>query len=101
MVANIRAMILDEAQKCGGFMQLLMKPKNTGRAWTREERQVLRMHLKHLSCYVPIMVIFVMPFGSLLIPVLAEILDRRRTRRKLREKDLVAEDHGRAIVRSK
>ena len=95
MVANNRAMILGEARKIGGFMQLLMKPRNTGRAWTGEERQVLRMHLKHLSYYLPIMVIFAMPFGSLLIPVLAEILDRRETRRKLHENDLNASGEAR------
>lgn len=98
MVANNRAMILDEAQKIGGFMQLLMKPRNTGQSWTSEDRHVLRMHLKHLSCYVPMMIIFAMPFGSLLIPVLAEILDRRGTRRKLHEKDLRSAGDGQAIM---
>lgn len=79
VIANNRMVILDEAHKVTGFMHLLMKPRNTGKTWTSEERRVLRAHLKHLSCYVPIAVIFVMPFGSLLIPVLAEILDRRAT----------------------
>ena len=98
MLANNRAMILDEAQKITGFMHLLMKPRNTGKAWTSEEKRLLRLHLKHLSYYVPIMIIFVLPFGSLLIPVLAEILDRRGTRRP-HGKGLNTTGHGRAVVR--
>jgi len=98
MIANNRTMILDEAHKIGGFMHLLMKPRNTGKSWTSEERRLLRMHLKRLSYYVPIMIIFVLPFGSLLIPVLAEILDRRGTHRKSSEQHLDAAGHGQAVV---
>jgi hypothetical protein len=98
MVANNRTMILNEAQKISGFMHLLMKPTNTGKAWTSEERRLLRMHLKHLSYYVPMIAIFAMPFGSLLIPVLAEILDRRTNRRKAHATNLDAAGHGQAAV---
>ena len=98
MITNNRAMILDEARKMSGFMRLLMKPRNTGEAWTSEERRLLRMHLKHLSYYVPMMAIFAMPFGSLLIPVLAEVLDRRANRRTARAKELDAIDRGQAVV---
>ena len=82
MVANNRALLLNEAEKITGFMRLLMKPRNTQTKWTREERRLLKMHLRHLSYYVPALVIFVMPFGSLLIPLLAEILDRRKAFRR-------------------
>ncbi len=82
MVANHKALLLHEAEKITGFMRLLMKPRNTQVKWTKEERRLLKMHLKHLSYYVPALVIFVMPFGSLLIPLLAEILDRRKTFRR-------------------
>lgn len=78
MAANHKALLLHEAEKITGFMRLLMKPRNTRLKWTREEKKLLRMHLKHLSYYVPALAIFVMPFGSLLIPLLAEILDRRK-----------------------
>ncbi len=81
MIAKNKALLLDEAGKINGFMGLLMKPRNTHKAWTKEERRLLRAHLIHLSYYVPVLFIFVLPFGSLLIPVLAEILDRRRSRR--------------------
>ena len=59
-------------------MKLLMKKRNTGFAWTKEEKKHLQSQLKHLSLYVPILIIFILPFGTLLIPVLAEMLDRRK-----------------------
>jgi hypothetical protein len=82
MAANHKALLLHEAEKITGFMRLLMKPRNTQAKWTKEERRLLKMHLKHLSYYVPALVVFVMPFGSLLIPLLAEILDRRKAFRR-------------------
>lgn len=58
-------------------MRLLMKQRNTGVKWTREEKTQLKSNLKHLSLYVPALIIFALPFGSLLLPVLTEVLDRR------------------------
>lgn len=78
-----KKMILDEAVQINGFMKLLMKPRNSGTGWTKHEKMQLRKHLKHLSCYVPVLIVFLLPFGSLLIPVLAEILDRRRNKRAI------------------
>ncbi|MGD0626313.1 MAG: hypothetical protein ABSB32_16530 [Thermodesulfobacteriota bacterium] len=49
--------------------------------WTKEEKEQIKNHLKHISLYVPILLIFILPGGSLMLPILAEILDRRRTRR--------------------
>jgi hypothetical protein len=97
-VAKNRAMLLNEAQTISGFMHLLMKHRNTGEIWTREEKQLLKMHLLHLSCYVPALAIFALPFGSLLIPVLAEILDRRSIHRKARAEDLDEARQGPAIA---
>ncbi len=76
-----KRMILDEAVQINGFMKLLMKPRNAGTDWTKQEKAQLMQHVKHLSCYVPVLIIFLLPFGSLLIPVLAEILDRRKNKR--------------------
>jgi len=86
-------MILDEAVQINGFMKLLMKPKNTHTGWTKEEKVQLRNHLKHLSCYVPVLIIFLLPFGSLLIPVLAEILDRRKSKRTAVTEVVTPSDH--------
>lgn len=74
-------LIYSEADYMKGFMSLLMKPRNTGLPWTREELRALKACLQHLAHYIPVMMIFLLPFGSLLLPVLAEALDRRRTKR--------------------
>jgi len=76
-----RALILQESKHISEFIHLLMKHRNTGAKWTEEEIALLKSHLKHLSLYVPALIIFVLPFGSLLIPILAEILDRREKSR--------------------
>jgi hypothetical protein len=64
-----------------GFMRLLMKRRNKEGLWTAGEQAQLKEHLRHLSLYVPALIVFLLPFGSLLLPVLAFVLDRRRTRR--------------------
>ena len=76
-----RALILQESQHMAYFIQLLMKRRNTGVKWTGEEITRLKSHLKHLSLYVPALIIFVLPFGLFLLPILAEILDRREKSR--------------------
>jgi len=80
-----KALLIHEAEKIHGFMRLLMKYRNTRSTWTREEKRTLRTHLWHLSSYIPALVIFCLPFGSLLFPLLAEILDRRRKKRLFAE----------------
>jgi ribosomal protein L24E len=94
MVRNNKELLLHEADKITGFMRLLMKPRNTKVKWTKEERRLLKTHLRHLSYYVPALVIFVMPFGSLLIPLLAEVLDRRKAFRKTAQNGFDAADSG-------
>ena len=76
-----KALILQESQHISDFILLLMKRRNTGVKWTGEEITILKSHLKHLSLYVPALIIFVLPFGLFLLPILAEILDRREKRR--------------------
>jgi len=74
-------MILEEAGQINGFMKLLMKPRNTGAGWTKQEKAQLRKHLKRLSLYVPVLIIFLAPtLAPSSIPVLAEILDRRKNK---------------------
>jgi len=75
------ALIMNEARHAEGFMRLLMKPRNTGDIWTKEERVQLRNYLRRLVAYVPVLLIFLLPCGTLLIPILAEILDRRKESR--------------------
>jgi len=73
-----RDLILHESRHIKNFMLLLMKHQNTGLIWTKDEKKELRAHLKHLTLYVPALIIFILPCGALLLPVLAEILDRRK-----------------------
>lgn len=85
-ILKYRALIHQESQHIEEFMHLLMKRRNTGVKWTGEEITRIKSHLKHLSLYVPALIIFVLPFGSVLLPILPEILDRRnKSRTKLKE----------------
>ena len=81
LILKNKELILTEAQQFQGFLHLLFKQRNTDLKWTKEERQQVKNYLKRLSLYVPILIVFALPGGSLMLPVLAEILDRRKTRR--------------------
>jgi len=81
LVAKNRELILKEAGLINGFMSLFMKPVNSGISWTREEKRELKQHFRHLSLYVPVLIIFLLPGGSFLLPFLAEVLDRRKQKR--------------------
>ncbi|MBI5407922.1 MAG: hypothetical protein HZA14_00990 [Nitrospirae bacterium] len=82
IISRHREVISREASLIQGFMQLLMKPSNTGNTWTKEEQTLLKSHLKHLSGYIPVLMIFLLPGGSLLLPFLAELLNRRKAKRE-------------------
>ncbi len=64
-----------------GLMQLLMKTRNTEEKWTSEEKKEVKRHLKNIAKIIPAVAIFSLPGGSFLLPILAEVLDRRKTRR--------------------
>jgi hypothetical protein len=81
LIIKNKELILSEAQQFQGFLHLLFKQRNTDLKWTKEEKEQIKNHLKRLSLYVPILIIFILPGGSLMLPFLAEILDRRKTRR--------------------
>lgn len=81
LIAKNRTLILQEAASLHDFMSLLMKRRNTGVRWTREEKQRLRNDMAQLSLVVPALAIFLLPGGAFLLPFLAEALDRRKNRR--------------------
>jgi len=81
-------LILDEAKYLDGFMDLLMKQRNTGEKWTFRERMQLKSGIKRLVGYVPVLAVFLLPGGLLLIPIMAEAMDRRKRSRKGRTDDL-------------
>jgi hypothetical protein len=80
-ISKNREMILEEGQHIRGFMRLLMKYRNNGIQWTQEETHDLKSHVKRLSLHAPFLMIIVLPFGLVLLPILAEVLDRRKKRR--------------------
>jgi len=77
-----KAFLLSQVLAVQGLMQLLMKNRNTGEKWSREEIREIKKHLRHISKMVPVIIVFMLPGGSLLLPFLAEVLDRRKTIRR-------------------
>ncbi|MDH5202744.1 MAG: LETM1 domain-containing protein [Nitrospirota bacterium] len=73
--------ILNEVLEVKGLMQLLMKNRNTGEKWTKEEKKEIKKHFKNISKVVPVLLIFFLPGGFLLLPFLTEVLDRRKIKR--------------------
>ncbi len=81
LILKNKEMIFHEAQQMQGFLFLLFKERNSDSKWTREEKEQMKTYLQRLSAYVPVIALFILPGGSLLLPFLAEILDRRKQRR--------------------
>jgi hypothetical protein len=83
LCATWRAAALHEILEVQGLMRLLMRARNTHRKWTSEEKVEIAAHLKEISKTIPMLVVFCLPGGSLLLPIFASLVDRRRTRRIL------------------
>ena len=77
---RLRALALDEVSRIQDFMRLLMKPRN-GQVWNAEDRIALRAHLKRAAHTLPILGLFSLPMGGLLLAALAFALDRRHKNR--------------------
>lgn len=73
--------LVGELSKVKGLMPLLMKPRNKQR-WSAEDRRELAMHLRRLRAVSPYIVVFAMPGGLAMLPILAWWLDRRRGQRQ-------------------
>lgn len=67
-----------EASAMKGFMHILMKHRNTGEKWTKEEKKLIKQHLKTLALAVPALIVFLPPGGSIFLPILVDVLDRRK-----------------------
>ena len=80
-----REFILHEVLEVKGLMHLLMKHRNTGEKWSREEIKEIRAHLREISRAVPALIIFLLPGGSLFLPFLATVLDRMAVKRESNE----------------
>ena len=78
---NSKEILFYESRQMQGFMQLLMKPKNTGERWSHEDRRELKNYFKYMSVYIPFLIVFLMPGGLFFLPIFSSILDRRRVKR--------------------
>ena len=74
-----RKALLAEMVQVRGLMPLLMKPRNKQK-WSEADLRELRVHLQRLTKLSPYVIVFVMPGGFAMLPVLAWWLDRRRQR---------------------
>ena len=74
-----RRALLAEMVQVRGLMPLLMKRRNKQK-WTEADLHELQIHIKRLGKLSPYIVVFVMPGGFAMLPVLAWWLDRRRQR---------------------
>jgi hypothetical protein len=78
---NSKEILFYESRQMQGFMQLIMKPRNTGERWTAAEKKEIRDYFKYISLHIPFLIVFLMPGGLFLLPILLSILDRRRVKR--------------------
>jgi hypothetical protein len=77
LLQHNREFIIKEVLEVRGLTHLLMKCRYSGQHWTKEEKKEIKAHLKNISKAVPIVTIFLLPGGSLLLPFLVEVLDKR------------------------
>jgi hypothetical protein len=82
LIDKNKEFILSQVLAVKDLMRLVMKNRNTGEKWTREEIHDIRAHLRHIAMLVPALIIFLLPGGSLLLPLLADVLDRRKKIRR-------------------
>lgn len=77
-----RRALLAEMVQVSGLMPLLMKPRNKQK-WSEADIRELQDHLRRITKLSPYVVVFVMPGGFAMLPVLAWWLDRRRRRNRI------------------
>ena len=78
-LVELKAMGLKDLYHIQGFMRLLMKPRN-GMPRTAEDKAEIRLHLKSVAASLPMLAVFTLPGGLVLLPLLAWYLDRRKQR---------------------
>jgi len=74
--------MLNQALATKGFMQVLFKRRNTGEKWTKEDKKLLKQHLRTMALAIPAFIVFLPPGGSIFLPLLVDFLDRRKNIRK-------------------
>ncbi|MBI4632848.1 MAG: hypothetical protein HY742_03010 [Deltaproteobacteria bacterium] len=78
LLTNYKNLIYEHSDKTNDFMYLLMKERNKKGKWTTDDVGKIKNQIKLLSNSVPFLVIFILPLGVLMLPLLAGILDRRK-----------------------
>lgn len=79
-LSHQREMILAEFVEVKDLMRILMRERNHGK-WEDEDIAAIKAHLIHLAKAIPALAVLLAPGGLILLPILAEILDRRTKRR--------------------
>jgi len=73
--------VLRDVRQMHAFMLQLMERRSNGTKWTMEETSQLVSHMKKLAFCLTFIIIFVLPFGLLLLPLYTGLLDRREKSR--------------------
>lgn len=76
ILIQYRGKILKEIDSAKDLMALLMK--GTRGKWTKGELLKIKAHFIILGKKIPILMVFMLPGGTILLPLLLEVLDRRR-----------------------
>lgn len=71
--------ILNEVLQAQDLTRILMK--GTHARWTEEELAAMKKHLTRLAKRIPALSILLLPGGLVLLPILVEVLDRRKRNR--------------------
>ena len=77
VLIKYRVKIVKEVRTAKNLMSLIMKGSRSG--WQKEELVEIKTHLYNLSKKIPVFLVFLLPGGILLLPLLVEILDRRKS----------------------
>jgi hypothetical protein len=76
ILIQYREKILKEVNSAKDLMALLMK--GTRGKWTKGDLSKIRVHFITLGKKFPILMVFLLPGGLILLPLLVEVLDRRK-----------------------
>jgi hypothetical protein len=71
-----RETIREEIHSVKDLMTLLMK--GAKEKWSKGELQEIKSHFAHLSKRVPVLIVFLLPGGMVFLPLLIEVLERRK-----------------------
>ena len=76
ILTKYRKRILKEIDSVKGLTALIMK--GTQRGWTKGELLLIKTQFIILEKKIPILLVFILSGGSLLLPLLVDVLDRRK-----------------------